>query len=98
VTDPTPDGAPLSGLTGVNARAPERVPTRTRGSNFTQGAWRLPITSDQGAGAIVLVEVPEAQHYRGEGLFLGWDQERLQAVYRACRPEKDEALETPQLG
>ena len=87
-----------SGLKGVNAQPPQRVPARTREAGFTQSGWRLEVACDEGAGAILLVESGDKEHYRGEGLFLGWPQERLEKVYRACLPETDETLETPQLG
>jgi hypothetical protein len=49
---------------------------------------------------ITLVEVSSAGAlYRGDGVFLGWSQERLEAAYRALSPEDDEpGFEPSQLG
>src|SRR5262245_20617957 len=88
--DPRAAAAASIGLTGLRAGARERVPIRTRASNLTRSAWRLEVACDQGAGAIVVVEVsPRESYYRGEGLFLGWSQERLAAVQEALRPGGD---------
>ena len=60
---------------------------RMRESGITLSAWRLAITCDEGTGAIVLVETPGGGSlFRGEGLFLGWSQERLEAAYRRLLP------------
>jgi hypothetical protein len=90
----------LSGLTSLHAGPRERVPIRTRASGVTTSAWRLEIAADQGTGAIVIIEVsPQESHYRGEGLFLGWTQERLAAVHDALWPRSDEpGFDLPQLG
>jgi hypothetical protein len=90
----------LFGLTGLRAQPRERVPIRTRASGVTRAAWRLPIASDQGTGAIVMVEAsPQESYYRGEGIFLGWAQERLAAVHDALLPKCDEPpFDMPQLG
>jgi len=91
---------PVPGLTDVVAEPLERHPIRTREGTTTLSAWRLAATSAQGSGAIVHVEItPGESIYRGEGVFLGWNQERLAAAYRALLPEPAAAdLETPQLG
>jgi hypothetical protein len=79
---------PVPGLTDVAAEPLERHPIRTREGATTRSAWRLAVSSAEGAGAIVFVEsAPDASFYRGEGVFLGWDQERLAAAYRALLPE-----------
>lgn len=92
--------AGLSGVSGVSARPLARAPIRTRSASVTVSAWRLEVTSDQGPGAIVLAEPPTGEtHYRGEGIFLGWPQERLAEVYAALQPpDEDGGLDTPQLG
>jgi hypothetical protein len=42
---------------------------------------------------------PGETFYRGEGVFLGWDQDRLAAAYRALLPEPAAPEpESPQLG
>ena len=92
----------LAGLTRVVAQPLERVPVRIRAREATLSAWRLALSSAEGAGAIVLVEAsPEESHYRGEGICLGWPQVRLAAVWRAltARPDSGETdLELLQLG
>jgi hypothetical protein len=66
----------------------------------TQSAWRLVVSCREGPGSIILVEAgPTETYYRGEGVFLGWNQGRLEAAYRALRPKSDEVdLELNQLG
>jgi hypothetical protein len=90
----------VPGLTNAHALALDRMPIRTRESGATLSAWRLSAESDQGHGAIVLVEAGnEEVWYRGEGVFLGWTTERLRAAYAALRPRSEEsAFEIHQLG
>lgn len=92
----------LDPLAGSRTRAPslERVPIRTREGSATRSAWRLAVSSEEGTGAILLVEISESVSlYRGEGVFLGWPAERLEAAYRALAPQSDEpGLEFNQLG
>ncbi len=87
------------GLTGLSADPPVRVPVRTRSTRVTQSAWRLPIRCDQGQGAILLVESGAESFRRGEGIFLGWTQEKLASLYDALLPKTSEAPPDPlQLG
>ena len=81
----------LFGLSGLSAKAPERVPIRVRSSDRTLSGWRLEVASDQGAGAIVLVDT-EAKYYRGEQILLGWDPHRGYDFYqiRWSRPGRQE--------
>jgi hypothetical protein len=97
---PAPENAnEIAGLSGVSAQPLARVPIRTRSTSVTVSAWRLDVTSDQGPGTIVLVEPPNAgAHYRGDGIFLGWAQERLAEVYLALRAREEGGLDLPQLG
>jgi hypothetical protein len=98
---PAPENArEIAGLRGVSAQPLARVPIRTRSASVTVSAWRLEVTSDQGPGTIVLVEPASGEsHYRGDGIFLGWGQERLAEVYAALRARDEEGgLDTPQLG
>src|SRR5688500_15303898 len=73
------------GLTAIEVRPVERVLVRRRESQVTTSAWRLEVTCDQGAGGIVRVGVATATGeqpvYRGDGVFLGWSQERLAEAY-----------------
>jgi hypothetical protein len=95
--DPSPDSA-LEGLTGARADAPARTPVRTRESGVTQSAWRLDVDSDRGAGWIVRLDGGETL-YRGDGVLLGWSQERLAAAWNALLPRVAEAEpDPPQLG
>jgi len=96
----TVQGKSLSGLTSVVLRSLERAPVRLRESGVTHAGWRMAIGSDQGSGAIVLIELPDGQSaHRGEGVFLGWPQEVLAATYTAMREEPDEPrFEMHQLG
>lgn len=81
------DGDPLDGLTNPSCAALERMAIRSRESTLTLSAWRLEVSAEQGQGVIVLVETPGGGSlYRGEGLFLGWSQERLEAAYRRLLP------------
>jgi len=92
--------SPLDGLTNPRAIALERFPICTRESSATLSAWRLAISTDDGDGAIYLVEIsPDRSLFRGEGIFLGWPQQRLEPVYRELLPTDEEPpLEPPQLG
>ena len=96
---PPPAGqTELFGLSGLRAKPPERVPIRVRASDRTLSGWRLEVASDQGAGAIVLVET-EVRCYRGEQILLGWAQESLASLYEALLPRPDQSpFETLQLG
>ena len=90
----------LFGLTNARAVSLERVPARTRESGVTLSGWWLSVESDQGKGAIALVESSTARAcYRGEGVFLGWTQGDLRTAYEALRPRPEEpASEIQQLG
>jgi len=75
------------------------MPIRTRESGATLSGWRLSAGSDQGEGAIVLVEDGAGEAwYRGEGVFLGWTAENLRTAYEALRPRSEESFEIHQLG
>jgi hypothetical protein len=91
---------PVEGLTAPRTLSLERFLIRTRADAAMQSAWRLSVACDEGQGAIVLVEVsPDETFYRGDGVFLGWAQDRLKAAYRALLPKSDEpTFEMHQLG
>ena len=67
---------------------------------MTLSAWKLSVTSDEGDGAITLAELSSGQLlYRGDGVCLGWPQDRLAAAYEALVPRDQAAApEMPQLG
>ena len=93
----TPELVP--GLTNPRALSLERFPIRTRESASTLSGWRLSVASVQGEGSIVLVDGGGGPLFRGDGVFLGWAQERLAAAYEALRPKPEaESFETQQLG
>ena len=77
-----------------------RVPVRARGLAVTRSAWSLTVAADEGEGVIVLVELPEGSFvFRGDGLCLGWAQDRLAAAYAFLSPQQEaEILDLPQLG
>jgi hypothetical protein len=86
----------------TNARSPslDRFPIRTREGAVTLSAWRLCVVCDEGEGAIVRVDASaEERFHRGEGVFLGWSQERLASAYNALRPVPDDSgFELQQMG
>lgn len=91
----------LEGLTQVARKTLARVPARMRESAVTLAAWRIETTSAQGPGTIVLVELPSGQHaFRGEGIYLGWPQEKLASLWRALSEAApgEPPFEVPQLG
>jgi hypothetical protein len=91
----------LEGLTCLGRESLSRGQVRTRESQVTLSAWRLQTTSAQGPGVILLVELaPPEVTYRGEGVYLGWAQERLAAVWRALSAASapEAPFDLPQLG
>ena len=90
----------VPGLANPRALSLERFPVRTREGSTTRSAWRLLVASDQGEGAIVFVEASPAEtFYRGDGIFLGWAQERMAAAYQALRPEPEyDGFQMQQMG
>ncbi len=78
----------VPGLTNPRALGLERFLIRLRGGAATQSAWRLFVASEEGQGAIVMVEIPgQGTFYRAEGTFLGWPQDRMESAYRALLPK-----------
>ena len=90
----------VPGLTNPRALALDRFPIRLREGMTTQAAWRLSVVSEEGEGAIILVEMsPEEIYYRGDGVFLGWSADRMGLAYRALLPASDAGdFDMPQLG
>jgi hypothetical protein len=98
---PTPASTQaVTGLTDSRALALERFAIRTREAGVTGAAWRLEVACAEGPGAIVCVDAASGPAlYRGEGVFLGWPRERLEAAYFALRPvDSSPPLELNQLG
>ena len=90
----------VPGLTNPRGLALDRFPIRLRDGSATQSAWRLSVESDEGQGAIILVEPSPAEtFYRGEGVFLGWPQDRLASAYQALLPKPEaDGFHMQQLG
>ena len=89
----------VAGLTAVRMESLRRVPLRTRQSGVTRAGWRLELACAQGVGAIVVAEVSPAETWhRGEGVLLGWPQERLAELHAALTAHEEEGQSSPQLG
>jgi len=95
-------GSPLAGLRDARCVSLERSAIRTRENLVTRSAWRLHAESAQGQGTISLIELsPTVSLYRGDGVFLGWPADHLEAAYRALLPRSDDTgseNDFPQLG
>lgn len=91
---------PLAGLTNCRYLSLERAAIRTRESSITRSGWKLWASCEEGEGSISLIEIsPTVSLYRGDGVFLGWESDRLQAAYRTLLPASEEPeLDRPQLG
>ena len=80
----------VPGLTNPRGLGLERFPIRAREQLMTLSAWRLSASADEGDGTITLVELPSGEILRrGDGIFLGWTQERLGRAYDALVPRDD---------
>ena len=90
----------LEGLTGLSRTAFQRVPLRLREQQVTLSTWRLETISAQGPGAILLVDLPAGERtFRGEGVYLGWEQARMDKVWGTLAVAAEEPLFEPlQLG
>jgi hypothetical protein len=99
VAEESRPGPSIPGLTNPRSLGLQRFPIRTRESGATLSAWRLAVACEEGEGVLVCIDSVDETLYRGEGVFLGWDQERLAAAYRALQFPSDEApFEISQLG
>lgn len=96
-TDPA-DAVP--GATNARMLSLERFPIRTREGTATFSGWRLCVACEEGEGAIVRVDASASERFhRGEGVFLGWSEDRLAAAYDLLRPVSVEpGFEIHQLG
>jgi hypothetical protein len=99
--DPDTPAAILEGITVLTQRA-ERVAVRARATSHTFSAWAFAVETEEGSGTIARVEPsPDEAFWRGDGVFLGWTQERLAAAWdalRAAAPEPETAPAFQQLG
>src|SRR5262245_30771709 len=88
MTEAAEPGVP--GLTNPRSLGLERFPIRAREQLVTLSAWRLSAAAEEGEGTITLVELPSGEIMRrGDGIFLGWTQERLGRAYDALAPHDD---------
>jgi hypothetical protein len=82
--------AAVPGLTNPRGLGLERFPIRAREQSMTLSAWRLSAAAEEGEGTITLVELPSGEILRrGDGIFMGWTQERLGRAYEALAPRDD---------
>jgi len=81
----------IEGLGEVTATEPARTALRMRGAGVTTAGWRISAQAPRGTGSIVVAEQGAERFYRGDGVFLGWPQERLDAAYRALLPPTDDS-------
>ena len=90
----------VPGLTNPRSLGLERFLIRLRDGSTTQSAWRLAVESGEGRGSIIYVEIsPGETFFRGDGVFLGWPQDRMASAYHALLPKPDGSFfETQQLG
>jgi hypothetical protein len=95
-----PEEAPDLGLVNPRGLRLARTPVRSRELAVTLSAWRLFVLAEEGEGTITRLESGDAPPlFRGEGVCLGWPQERLAAAYDSLRPRDDAPnLEFMQLG
>ena len=98
----TDSGEPVlvSGLTRPRRVGLERFPVRTREGVVTVSGWRMTVAAEEGEGTITRVDLSSgAVIHRGEGVFLGWNEERLAAGYAALMPvDEPDSPSMPQLG
>jgi hypothetical protein len=92
MTEPETGPDRLAGSLDLAAGELERIAIRTRESGLTLSAWRLGVSSGKSEGAIFLVETPGGGTlFRGDGICLGWSQERLEETYRRLLPDGGDA-------
>jgi hypothetical protein len=90
---------PLFAANGQKSPLEKLSAARCVSLEHVSGAWQMHIECDQGAGVISLTDGGGQMLYRGEGLFLGWSQQRLNAAYQSLIPRDDTpALQLVQLG
>jgi uncharacterized damage-inducible protein DinB len=94
-----PIGNPTERPGGFIVRSLQRTPVRVRETGATVSAWQLIVDSERGPGSITLIDASGQPHYRGEGAYFGWSQERLAAEYqRLNKPPDEPTFELAQLG
>ena len=81
---------PDLGLTNPRCSGLSRVALLTRELAATLSGWRLSFAADEGEGGITRIETAEGETFhRGDGVCMGWTEERLAAAYAALLPRDD---------
>jgi len=62
------------------------------------GAWRMDIECDKTTGSILMLDSGGDVTYVGQGMFRGWSQSELSALYQSLVPKADSNLVMIQLG
>ena len=62
-----------------------------------RGSWRMDVVCHQGQGTIVLDDSSSGA-FHGQGIFAGWSQEQMRALYNSLIPGSETKLDLPQLG
>lgn len=62
------------------------------------GAWRMEVECDQTRGAILLLDNGSKVQYAGQGMFRGWSQSELSALYQSLVPKVETTVVLMQLG
>jgi hypothetical protein len=60
------------------------------------GGWRMEVNCEQGKGAIVMFDA--GKQFRGNGVFAGWSQAQMNAMYQSLLPTDNSRIELLQLG
>ncbi len=96
---PGPAGSPTERPIPIAMRSLERMPTRVREIGTTVSAWKMTVDSEHGVGTITLIDSSGRPFYRGDGIFLGWPQDKLADEYqRLNKPPDEPKFELQQLG
>jgi uncharacterized damage-inducible protein DinB len=96
---PGPAGNPTERPIPIAMRSLERMPTGVREIGTTVSAWKMTVDSEHGVGTITLIDVSGHPIYRGDGIFLGWPQDKLKDEYqRLNKPPDEPKFELMQLG
>ena len=62
------------------------------------GAWRMEIECDKTEGSILMLDSGHNVQFVGQGMFRGWSQSELSALYQSLVPKADSNLVMIQLG
>ncbi len=82
---------PMFGATKQNLKI-----VRCASLEHVAGGWRMEISCEQGKGAIIMLD--SGKQYRGNGMFAGWSQEQMNAMYQSLLPTDHSRFESLQLG